>query len=99
MVQASSAESAMADKKMTIWEHLDELRARLVKAIIAYMTGATVAWTYHDPLLAWLWKPFPQSSQDAGIQRDPAINFAAPGYIFRAYVQLPRLSCLLPPAP
>jgi sec-independent protein translocase protein TatC len=99
MVQASSAESAMADKKMTIWEHLDELRARLVKAIIAYMIGATVAWTYREPILAWLWKPFAQSWRDAGIQGDPAINFAAPSDIFTAYFKLALIGGLLLAAP
>ena len=43
---------------MTIWEHLDELRKRLVRSVIAYIIGASVAWTYRDPILAWLWKPF-----------------------------------------
>jgi sec-independent protein translocase protein TatC len=99
MVQASSADSAMADKKMTIWEHLDELRARLVKAIIAYIIGATVAWTYREPILAWLWKPFADAWKEAGIPGDPALNFAAPSDIFTAYFKLSLIGGLLIAAP
>jgi sec-independent protein translocase protein TatC len=99
MVQASSADSASADKKMTIWEHLDELRSRLIKAIIAYGIGATVAWTYREPILSWLWKPFADSWRASGVQGDPAINFAAPSDIFKAYFKLSLIGGLLIAAP
>jgi sec-independent protein translocase protein TatC len=99
MVQASSAESAMADKKMTIWEHLDELRSRLIKAIIAYIIGASVAWNYREPILAWLWKPFAESWKAAGVPGEPALNFASPAEIFTAYFKLSLIGGLLIAAP
>ena len=40
--------------KMSIWEHLDELRSRLVKAIIAYIVGICISWSYREPILDWL---------------------------------------------
>ena len=73
--------------KMSLWEHLDELRVRLVRAIIAYIIGASVAWTYRDPILAWLWKPFADSWRAAKIPGDPALNFAAPSDAFKAVPQ------------
>ena len=99
MVQASSAESATSDKKMTIWEHLDELRSRLVKAILAYIVGACLAWNYREPILAWLWKPFADSWRAAGIDGDPALNFSSPSEIFTAYFKLSLIGGLLFSAP
>jgi sec-independent protein translocase protein TatC len=89
----------MAEKKMTIWEHLDELRSRLIKAIIAYVIGASLAWNYREPILAWLWKPFAESWRAAGVAGDPALNFAAPSDIFKAYFKLSLIGGLLIAAP
>ncbi|MBX3185621.1 MAG: twin-arginine translocase subunit TatC [Labilithrix sp.] len=46
------------DIKMTIWEHLGELRKRIVRAAIALFAGAIVCWTYREKLLAWIAKPY-----------------------------------------
>jgi sec-independent protein translocase protein TatC len=99
MVQASSPDAAAAEGKMTIWEHLDELRSRLVRAIIAYVIGASLAWSYREPILAWLWKPFADSWRDAGVKGDPELNFAAPSDIFKAYFKLSLMGGLLISAP
>jgi len=85
-------------KKMTIWEHLDELRARLIRAI-AYVIGASLAWTYRDPILAWLWKPFAESWKAQNIEGDPTLNFAAPSDAFKAYLKLSLMAGLLFAAP
>jgi sec-independent protein translocase protein TatC len=85
--------------KMTIWEHLDELRKRLVRCVIAYVIGASVAWAYREPMLAWLWKPFAQSWRDRKLPGDPALNFAAPSDIFKAYFKLSLIGGLLIAAP
>jgi len=89
----------MAEGKMTIWEHLDELRSRLVKAVIAYIIGASVAWAYREPILAWLWKPFADSWVAAGVKGEPELNFAAPSDIFTAYFKLSLIGGLLISAP
>jgi sec-independent protein translocase protein TatC len=98
MVQAR-ANADMADKKMTIWEHLDELRVRLIKAIIAYLVGASLAWNYREPMLAWLWKPFAESWRANQLSGDPALNFAAPSDIFKAYFKLSLIGGLIVSAP
>src|SRR6266542_1970125 len=86
-------------KKMTIWEHLDELRSRLIRAIIAFIVGASVAWAYRDPILAWLWKPFADSWRAQNIPGDPTLNFAAPSDAFKAYLKLSLIAGLLFAAP
>jgi sec-independent protein translocase protein TatC len=85
--------------KMSFWEHLDELRSRLVKAIIAYIVGASIVWTYRDPVLAWLWKPFADSWRSEHIPDNPALNFAAPGDAFSAYFKLSMIGGILVAAP
>ena len=99
VTQAASPDPAEVEHKMTIWEHLDELRSRLVKALIAYIVGASVAWSYREPILAWLWKPFADSWRATGIKDDPALNFAAPSDIFKAYFKLSLMGGLLIAAP
>ncbi len=43
---------------MTFWEHLDELRSRLVKMVIATCAGGGLAWYYRSKILGWLLQPF-----------------------------------------
>jgi sec-independent protein translocase protein TatC len=47
-----------ADVKMTIWEHIGELRARLVRAAGGLIAGASVCWVYREKLLDWLTQPY-----------------------------------------
>jgi sec-independent protein translocase protein TatC len=41
-------------KEMELWEHLAELRSRLMRAILYVVIGMIVAWVGYD----WLWKLF-----------------------------------------
>jgi sec-independent protein translocase protein TatC len=84
---------------MSFWEHLDELRSRLIKSIAAYVIGVCVAWAYKDPILAWLWKPFADSWRAEHIPGDPTLNFAAPSDAFTAYLRLSMTAGLLLAAP
>ena len=85
--------------KMSIWEHLDELRSRVVKALLAFGVGTVIAWTYREAILAWLWEPFVQSWRDQNIPGEPALNFAAPSDAFKAYLKLSFTAGLLIAAP
>ncbi len=46
------------DVKMTIWEHLGELRKRIVRAGVTLLAGAILCWTFKERLLDWIAKPF-----------------------------------------
>lgn len=46
------------DVKMTIWEHLGELRKRIVRAGLALIAGAILCWTFKEKLLAWISQPY-----------------------------------------
>ena len=49
---------------MTLFEHLRELRYRLVVAILAILVGMIVAWFFRDPLMVILERPYFEAIED-----------------------------------
>lgn len=45
------------DTRMSFLEHLEELRMRLFRALLALLAGVAVGWMYKERLLAWLLRP------------------------------------------
>ena len=80
---------------MTFWEHLAELRSRLVRMGIAFTAGAAVSWYYRQPLLAWLTEPFTTAWQSGNVAGSASLHFAAPAALFVAYVKLALLGGLV----
>jgi sec-independent protein translocase protein TatC len=80
---------------MTFWEHLDELRMRLIKAAIAFLVGSTVAWFFRERLLELLTAPFLGAWKTGAIPGAAALHFPAPASLFFAYVKLSVLGGLL----
>ena len=87
------------DPPMTIWEHLAELRKRLMYALIAVVISATVAWEFHEALLAVLAKPFCDSWHSNNLPGDCRLNFSSPAGAFTSYFQVSLISGLLAAAP
>ena len=56
--QEASAE-VEPEHKMTIWEHLEELRSRFVKAMAMIFITSIGAWYFRVKILAWLLKQHP----------------------------------------
>jgi len=52
---------------MTLWEHLAELRTRIVRCVIAVALGAVVGWFLYPYLLAFLLHPYRQLIPDADL--------------------------------
>jgi sec-independent protein translocase protein TatC len=46
------------DVKMTIWEHIGELRKRLMRAAAFVLIGTIACWTFKEKLLGWIAQPF-----------------------------------------
>jgi sec-independent protein translocase protein TatC len=44
-------------KEMELWEHLAELRTRIVRSLLYIAVGAIVVWIFRDPVWAFLWAP------------------------------------------
>lgn len=54
-------------QRMTLVEHLAELRSRLIKSILAVAVGATVCWILYPQLLDLLLEPYCRTLGDDGV--------------------------------
>ncbi len=87
------------DVKMTIWEHLNELRSRLVRAAIGTLITTGVAWAYHVKILAWLLKPYERAWMDRHLPGAPELQTLSPGDAFIGYLQLSLVAGVIGAAP
>ena len=84
---ASSVEPE-ADVKMTIWEHLDELRKRIIRAAIGTLVTTGVCWAFRVPLLAWLLVPYEHAWRARNFPGAPELQTLSPADAFVGYLQL-----------
>jgi sec-independent protein translocase protein TatC len=77
---------------MTLWEHLEELRSRLVKMIFAFVVGAGLAWWQKGHLLEILTRPFVAAWKPTLGAPIAALHFQTPAAGFIAYVKLAGLA-------
>jgi sec-independent protein translocase protein TatC len=80
-----------ADIRMTIWEHLAELRKRLIRAAISLVLCACVAWVFRVKILAWLIKPYEQAwalHPELAKLGNPELQTLGPADVFVGYLQL-----------
>jgi sec-independent protein translocase protein TatC len=73
------------DVSMTFWEHLEELRSRLLKMVLAFLVGAGGSWFVREWILLWLVIPL----QSAG---KVDINYPGPASMFIAYLKISMLA-------
>ena len=73
---------------MTFWEHLEELRTRIIRALLASLVGVGVSWYYREKLLVWLTRPFIEAWNAGHIAGKAALHFPAPASLFVAYVKI-----------
>jgi sec-independent protein translocase protein TatC len=71
---------------MTFWEHLEELRTRIVRAALAFIVGSCIAWYFRHELLLWITQPFVEGWGKRG--EGPALYFPAPAALFLAYLKM-----------
>jgi len=75
------------DVPMTIWEHLRELRTRLIRSLLALIPTSMIAWEYKEQLLSFLVKPLTKAWLSLGMG-EPTLHFANPIDPFIAYMQI-----------
>jgi sec-independent protein translocase protein TatC len=80
---------------MTFWEHLEELRKRLVYMIGAFALGGGVAWHVRERILVWLTAPFVRAWNGTSIGGKAQLHFPAPQSLFLAYVKLALIGGLI----
>jgi sec-independent protein translocase protein TatC len=86
------------DVKMTIWEHLDELRGRIIRAAIGVLVGTVVAWCFRVQLLAWLVIPY-EKTWLARFDRPLVLQTLAPADAFLGYLELSLTAGVVASAP
>jgi sec-independent protein translocase protein TatC len=87
--------------RMTLGEHLRELRDRLVKAMLAVVAGGIVGIVFYDPILDWFIGPFTDTVERLERQQgiDATINFDGIADPFTIPLQLALLTGVVLAAP
>jgi sec-independent protein translocase protein TatC len=82
---ADQGEETIDGGHMSLVEHLNELRSRLIKIVLAVAIGAVIVWIFYDQVLEFLKAPLDEADPDAIlILTDPlqglATRFKVSGY-------------------
>jgi sec-independent protein translocase protein TatC len=105
MAESEQAETDLArvdpeaDVKMTIWEHIGELRARLTRAGLGLLAGAVLCWTFREKLLAWLVVPYAIAWRERFPNEPIKLQTLAPADAFVNYMQLSLVGGVVLAAP
>jgi len=75
------------EKTMTFWEHLDELRFRIRRALIGFVVMCVAAWYAREYVLTVLVYPFRKAWVEQNLPGAPELHFAAPSDAFMASVK------------
>jgi sec-independent protein translocase protein TatC len=86
------------DVRMSIWEHLEELRRRIVKAALGVAVGTISAWTFRERALAWLVAPY-QHAWASHFKKDLVLQTLAPADAFLGYFELSLTAGICASAP
>lgn len=85
--------------KMTIWEHLEELRSRLVKTMGMMALTAIIAWNFRTKMLAWLLVPFEHAWVVHHFPGAPELQTLSPADPFIGYLELTIFASIIASAP
>jgi sec-independent protein translocase protein TatC len=86
------------DVRMTIWEHLEELRRRIIKAAVGVVTATVVAWCFRTDALAWLVAPYDRTWQTR-FHKPLVLQTLAPADAFLGYLELSLTAGIVAAAP
>ena len=93
-----AAPPAAPEAKMTIWEHLEELRRRVIKAALGVLVTTIVAWAFRERLLAELVKPY-EHTWFAHFHKPLVLQTLAPADAFLGYLELSLTAGVVGSAP
>jgi sec-independent protein translocase protein TatC len=85
--------------KMTIWEHLGELRGRVIRASLGLIVTTIVAWAYRIPILAWIERPYEEAWRSHQLPGPPELTNITTGGQFAGYLQLAMTAGAVAAAP
>jgi sec-independent protein translocase protein TatC len=87
-----------SDVRMTIWEHLEELRRRIVKAAAGVIAITVAAWFFRTQLLAWLVVPY-QRTWLQKFDKPLVLQTLRPADAFMGYLELSLMAGVIGAAP
>lgn len=89
--------------RMTLREHIIELRNRLVISVLAIVAGTVVGWIFYNQAFEFLTKPFLTSvaemAKDAGNEKTPQLTFPGVGNALTFRIKISALFGLILAAP
>ena len=95
---ATPSQTPERDVRMTIWEHLEELRKRIIKAALGVLGGTVVAWFFRVQILAWLIIPY-QRTWLTHFNKPLLLQTLAPADAFLGYLELSLTAGVVASAP
>jgi sec-independent protein translocase protein TatC len=90
VLEQEAEEPAEERGKMTLWEHLEELRRRLIISICAVLVGFVVCWFYREPLFDIVQAPFLKY-----VSKGEKLSFIALTEPFLVYMKLSALASII----
>jgi sec-independent protein translocase protein TatC len=97
-VPEPTAATPERDVRMTIWEHLEELRRCIIRAAAAVLVITVVAWYFRVQLLAWLVIPY-QHTWLVKFNKPLILQTLAPADAFLGYFELSLTAGVIGAAP
>ncbi|MCP4676664.1 MAG: preprotein translocase subunit TatC [Deltaproteobacteria bacterium] len=86
--------------KMSFIDHLEELRKRLIKGVLAVFVGMIVCWFFREQILAFLLAPLYEAwGQVDGLPEPKPLNFSSMLEPFIAYLKMSAVGGLFVGAP
>jgi sec-independent protein translocase protein TatC len=83
------------DGSMTLWEHLEELRGRIVRMALAFLAGGIGSWIYKEKILDWLILPFQQAWARGHHDSKGVLHFSSPTALFIGYIRISAMAGLI----
>ena len=81
---------APGERRMSFLDHLEELRRRIIRSIVALAVGFILCWTFADELYAGLARPIVQVLHELNLPEN--LVYTNPTDIFSLYVQMALLA-------
>ena len=95
----AAAERPEDDVEMSFFDHIGELRKRLVRALWGLIPGITAGWIYREELLGLLIQPFSTAWVAVEMEGEPKLVFLNPVDPFVAYMEIAVIAGLFVGAP
>ncbi len=94
VLEQETEETTEERTKMTLWEHLEELRRRLIISIAVIFVGFIVCWFYREPLFDIIQAPFLKY-----VSKGEKLSFVALTEPFLVYMKLSALAAIILTSP